>query len=227
MTNAKKAIIIGNSNGIGLGLTKRLLDAGWKVCGLSRSESSIEHDSYSHTIIDVTSPEFVQKLSDTAGDNTDVAIYCAGIGELLDIEKLKQEEKVFQVNLIGAVRSFEAILPGMVKRKNGHIIMLSSIGDVIISPEAPSYHASKAGLSAYVESMALAMRPHNVAVTNVRFGFVDTKMAKGDRFPFMMSVEKAVDYLMKCLEKKPVRFTRPRKMTFLAVIHRLYTRLKM
>ena len=227
MSNIKKAIIIGNSDGIGLGLTKRLLELGWSVQGFSRSESSIKHENYQHTTIDVTSSEYSRKLSEQTGDDISLCVYCAGIGKELDLENMHQERKVFEINLIGAIKTIEAILPGMKKNKSGHMIMLSSIGDVAISPEAPSYFASKAGLSSYVESLALAMKPYKVAVTNIRFGFVDTKMAKGDHFPFMMTVEKAVDYIMYCIKKRQVRFTRPKKMEFLALIHRWFTRLKM
>ncbi len=226
MSNSNKAIIIGNSDGIGLGLTKRLLNSGWAVIGFSRSASPINNENYNHIVVDVTSSDYEAKLSEHSGEEISLCVYCAGIGEQFDFENLKQEEKTFHVNLIGAVKTIEAILPGMKRSKKGHIIVLSSIADVIISPEAPSYNASKAGLSSYVESLALAARPYNVAVTNVRFGFVDTKMAKGDKFPFMMSVEKSVDYIMQCIKKRPIRFTRPRKMAFLALIHRWFTRLR-
>ncbi len=46
-------------------------------------------------------------------------------------------------------------------------------------------------------------------MTNVRFGFVDTKMAKGKVKPFMMSVEKAVDHLENCIRRRPARYTAP------------------
>ena len=155
MSNNKKAVIIGNSDGIGLALTKRLLNSGWNVLGLSRSPSSVNNENYIHTVVDVTSSEFSTLLSESIDDDISLCVYCAGIGEQLDFENLKQEEKIFQVNLIGAIKTIEAVLPGMKKRNNGHIIILSSIGDLIISPEAPSYYASKAGLSSYVEAMAL------------------------------------------------------------------------
>ncbi|MCB9089370.1 MAG: SDR family NAD(P)-dependent oxidoreductase [Calditrichae bacterium] len=58
-------------------------------------------------------------------------------------------------------------------------IGLSSLADEMISAEAPSYHAAKAGFSNYLEGLALALKPSGVRVTNLRFGFVDTKMAKG------------------------------------------------
>jgi len=58
--------------------------------------------------------------------------------------------------------------------------------------------------------LGLALKLKGVFVTNVRFGFVDTKMAKGDIKPFIMSVEKAVDHLQTCIKKKPARYTAPR-----------------
>ena len=97
----------------------------------------------------------------------------------------------------------------MVERGEGHFIGLSSLADELLSPEAPSYHASKAGFSNYLGGLALALRPRGVHVTNVRFGFVDTKMAKGDVKPFMMGVERAAAHLLTCIEKRPVRYTAP------------------
>lgn len=78
-----------------------------------------------------------------------------------------------------------------------------------LASEAPSYHASKAGFSAYLQGLARAVRPCGVRVTNVRFGFVDTKMAKGGRKPLRMSVEQAADHIDACLRKRPVSYTAP------------------
>ena len=132
MTDNKKAIIIGNSDGIGLGLTKRLLSLGWNVFGFSRSASSIENENYTHNIIDVTSTDYPQRLSEIESHDISLCVYCAGIGEQLDFDNLQQENKIFQVNLNAAIKTFEIILPAMIKRKSGHIIMLSSIGDIVI-----------------------------------------------------------------------------------------------
>jgi short-subunit dehydrogenase len=96
----------------------------------------------------------------------------------------------------------------------------------MLSPEAPSYHASKAGFSNYLESLALALKPKGVQVTNLRFGFVDTKMAKGDVKPFMMSVERAAEHLLLCIEKKPVLYTTPRIVIPLVKFRRWMLRLK-
>ncbi len=203
--------MVGNSDGIGLAATRRLLSDGWHVSGISRSGSPLQDPQYEHRIADVSSGEYPAILEELLSENTsDLCIYFAGIGEPLDLKDMRNEPRIVDVNLTGMVRTAAAVIPGMADRGRGHFIGISSLADELLSAEAPSYHASKAGFSSYLESLALAVKSTGVFVTNMRFGFVDTKMARGDVKPFMMSVEKAVDHLQTCMEKKPVRYTAPR-----------------
>ena len=206
-----KALLIGNSNGIGLATTKELLKREWKVVGISRSESPIEDPSYEHIVAEVQDDEYSVILESVLekGEPVDLCVFCAGIGEMLDLTNMEGEAEIFNVNLLGMVKAAPCVIPLMVKRGKGHFIGLSSVADELLSREAPSYHASKAGFSNYLEGLALALKPKGVYVTNVRFGFVDTKMAKGDVKPFMMGVERATLHLLSCIEKKPVRYTAP------------------
>jgi len=205
-----KAILIGNSDGIGLAATKRLLAAGWDINGISRSESPITDTYYHHRVADVGDRDYTAVLSELLPAGPfDLCIYCAGIGELLDPMKMDDEPEIIEVNLTGMVRTAAGVIPHMVDRGEGHFIGISSLADELLSAEAPSYHASKAGFSNYLEGLALALKPRGVRVTTVRFGFVDTKMAKGDIKPLMMSVEKAVDHLEICMRRKPIRYTAP------------------
>ncbi len=55
------------------------------------------------------------------------------------------------------------------------MIGLSPLSDTLISPQAPGYAAAKAGLSSYLMFLDRALRPRGVAVTTVRFGFVDSR----------------------------------------------------
>jgi short-subunit dehydrogenase len=207
----QRALLIGNSDGIGLAATKRLLASGWEILGVSRSESPVSHSFYQHRVTDVCDSGYTDLIAGLAArDPIDLCVYFAAIGELLDSKTMKNEVRIFEVNLMGMIKTAAAVIPRMVERKKGHFIGLSSVADELISAEAPSYHASKAGFSNYMEGLALALRPRGVDVTNVRFGFVDTKMAKGDVKPFMMSVEKAVDHLQKCIDRKPVHYVAPR-----------------
>jgi len=208
-----KALLVGNSDGIGLAMTKRLLAAGWDVIGVSRSASPIAADNYRHQVADVGNDKYPDLLAELLqGGPVDLCIYFAGIGELLDPLAMGGEARIFDVNLTGLVRTTSAVIPLMAKRGQGHFIGISSMADELLSAEAPSYNASKAGFSNYLEGLALALKAKGVYVTNVRFGFVDTKMAKSDVKPFMMSVEKAVDHLEACMKRKPARYTAPKVM---------------
>lgn len=184
------ALIIGNSDGIGLSLTRELLKQGWKIVGISRSESSIQETSYEHVVADVRDHDYPLKLKSILkkGEPPDLCVFCAGIGELLDVSNMEREVSIFEVNLLGMVKTASSVIPLMVEKGNGHFIGLSSVADELWSSEAPSYHASKAGCSNYLEGLALALHQHGVYVSNIRFGFVDTKMAKGDVKPFMIGV---------------------------------------
>jgi short-subunit dehydrogenase len=225
----RTALLIGNSDGIGLALTRRLLELGWSVVGISRSESPMEGSAYNHVVADVQAEQYADRLKTVLDQRGpfDLCVYLAGIGELLDVTRMEGEEEIFQVNLVGMVKTASRVLPMMVERGRGHLIGISSLADEMLSPEAPSYHASKAGFSNYLEGVALALRSHGVHVTNVRFGFVDTKMAKGDVKPFMMDVDRAVRHLLRCMEKKPARYTAPWRAVFLVKLLKWMLRLRL
>lgn len=224
---SKLVFIIGNSDGIGLALTKKLLLDKWQIIGFSKSASQVEDSKYRHVVVDVTSDDFTHQFESMLQVPPDVVVYCAGIGEEFNIRSIEFEQKVIQVNLMGAVKTIEAVLPIFIQKKNGQIIVISSLADQIISPDAPSYSASKAGLSNYVEGIALAVRKYGVSITNVRFGFVDSKMSKSEKLPLMMTVEKSVEHLLKCIDKKPIRYSRPRIMAAIVLCMRWFTALKL
>jgi short-subunit dehydrogenase len=206
-----RALIIGNSDGIGLATTRALLAAGWEVVGLSRSASAVDHAAYRHTITDVAAPSFREALRPivVGSGGLDACLYCAGQGEPVCLEDLGSDVRVFEVNLMGALATAEIVIPAMVRAGAGHFLVLSSQADEMRSAEAPSYAASKAALSSYFEGLALALRPRGVAVTNVRFGFVDTKMAKASVRPFMITADRAAAVILRALRTRPIRVTFP------------------
>lgn len=221
-----KAMLVGNSDGIGLAATRRLLTAGWNVIGVSRSESPITSTNYHHRVADVSNSTYSELIHELVQEGPlDLCIYLVGVGETLNPLDMQEEPKIIDVNLTGMVRTAAEVIPRMVKRGHGHFMGVSSMADELLSAEAPSYHASKAGFSNYLGGLALALKPKGVHVSNVRFGFVDTKMAKGDIKPFMMSVEKAVDHLEYCISKKPVCYTAPKIAIPLIKFRKLMMRL--
>jgi hypothetical protein len=67
--------------------------------------------------------------------------------------------------------------------------------------------------------MGLRLRSAGVAVTNIRFGFVDTKMAKAPFRPMMMTPERAAAHVLSCLVRKPLQLSTPRSVAaFLRVV---------
>ena len=189
----RRALVVGNSDGIGLALTRRLVAEGWSVVGVSRSP----RDGVVQHVVDVTADGTARSWPRVGP--VDLCVYAAGVGELFDPADLAAQTRAIEVNLIGAARTVEAVVPGMLAAGGGHFIGLSSLADVLISADAPGYAASKAGLTSYLLGLSAALRPRGVAVTAVRFGFVDTKMAKGAAKPMMVEVDRAVDVLMQAV----------------------------
>jgi NAD(P)-dependent dehydrogenase (short-subunit alcohol dehydrogenase family) len=226
---ARSALVIGNSDGIGLALTQRLLSADFRVVGVSRRGASLEHARYRHAICDVNDPAYADTLRQLVREQGpfSVCVYCAGIGTTIDFADLAGESLVFRTNLLGLVETTSVLLPSMLAAGRGHFVGLSSIGDRALSAETPSYAASKAGMSSYLAGLALALRPRGIAVSNVRLGFVDTKMAKSPVRPLMITVERAVDVLMRCLADKPARLTHPWAMDVLVRALRCLALLKL
>jgi short-subunit dehydrogenase len=203
-----RAMLVGNSDGIGLATTRRLLAAGWDVIGVSRSESPITNTAYHHRVGDVGDSRYSDLMDELGMKGPfDLCVYFVGIGEFLDPLDMSGEARIIDVNLTGMVKTAAAVIPKMIEREQGHFIGVSSLADELHSAEAPSYHASKAGFSNYLGGLALALKPKGVHVTNVRFGFL---YKCGDVKPFMMNVEKAVDHLENCIRKKPVCYIAPK-----------------
>ncbi|GLY06726.1 MULTISPECIES: SDR family NAD(P)-dependent oxidoreductase [Actinoplanes] len=208
-----RALIVGNSDGIGAALSHRLAGAGWDVVGMSRRPGPAAEQH----VVDVTSPGLGPALARVVeAGAVDLCVYAAGIGDVIEGDDLRSQTRAFEVNLLGAARVVEAVVPGMLAAGRGQIIGLSSMADVLVSAEAPGYAASKAGLTSYLLGLDAWLRPRGVAVTTVRFGFVDTKMAKSPVTPFKISVGRAVDVVMRCVETRPAVVSRPRRMAVAA-----------
>jgi NAD(P)-dependent dehydrogenase (short-subunit alcohol dehydrogenase family) len=225
----RTAVVVGSSDGIGLALSKRLVADGWSVTGVSRSPGRVDEPAYEHVVLDVTSADYIAALSKVCDrlDPIDLCVYCAGIGEFFDADDLAAQGPVFAVNLIGAVATIEVVVARMLASGAGHFIGISSLADQLIVPEACGYAASKAGLSSYLNGLALALRPRNVYVTNVRFGFVDTKMARAPKMPMIISADKAADLLMECVRKRPAQLSHPKPMALATVVMRQISKIKM
>ena len=130
----QQALMIGNSDGIGLSATKRLLTAEWNIIGISRSESPIKSPKYHHRVADIGNSKYPELLDELLLEYSfDLCIYFAGIGELLDLKDMSNEPRIIDINLTGMVRTAAAVIPKMVDMGKGHFIGISSLADDLLS----------------------------------------------------------------------------------------------
>ncbi len=212
-------LIIGNSGGIGAAVTRALVARGDLVVGISRSSSPLGADGPKHIVQDVAAPDYPDLLHCVIAEEGpfDACIFCAAIGSELTLPDFSNEAHVIDVNLTAMVRTLSTLLPDWLQEGQGHFIGLSSLADDFYNADAPSYTASKAGFSNYLVSMALKLKPHGVHVTNIRFGFVDTKLPKASWKPLMMTTEQATDHVLQCMKKQPIQLSVPKPMG--AILH--------
>ena len=218
----RRVLIVGNSDGIGAAVTRDLLTLGDEVVGISRSANPLGSGKPRHEVMDVTDPAYPSLLARLVAEyhSFDACIYCAGIGSDLKLPDLSGESQVFEVNLTAMVRTLEILIPSWLALRRGHFIGLSSLADIMVDPVSPSYSASKAGVSRYLVSMARRLRSEGIAVTNIRFGFVDTKMAKASFRPLMMTAERAAQHIVRCLDTRPVQLSVPRTVALSVALAR-------
>jgi short-subunit dehydrogenase len=223
-----RTLIIGNGDGIGLALTRRLLRDGVDVVGVSRRGLDRICDRHLQHVLDVLDPEFPRSIAAIAADagKIDALVYCAGIGEPFATSGVDCDGDTIRVNFAALADAVRAVLPGMLARRSGRIIGISSIADRAL-PDAPGYGASKAGMTAYLLGLRAALRKSGVIVSVVRFGFVDTKMAKARLRPMMITPDRAAEVLLGVIRRGPAIKTYPLAMEALVSIAAVLTSWRM
>jgi NAD(P)-dependent dehydrogenase (short-subunit alcohol dehydrogenase family) len=174
-TGQNVALVTGASQGIGLATARALQNAGFRVFGTSRRAAK-SVDGIEMLTCDVTDDISVAKLVDDVlakAGHIDVLVNNAGIGMLGGAEEssLAQVQALFDVNLFGAIRVINNVLPSMRLRGKGRIINISSILGVIPAPYSAHYSASKHAVEGYSESLDHETRAFNVRVSLVEPGY--------------------------------------------------------
>ncbi len=159
---------------------------------------------------DVTDEDAVQAAVDEfifEFEHIDILIANAGIGgnnkETRSLQPLAVK-KVIDINLLGAVNSVHSVLPSMIKRGKGHLVAISSLAGFRGLPKSAAYSASKAGMTAFFESVRLDVKHSGVDVTIIQPGFIKTPLTSGReaKMPFLMDLKDAVPLFIKAIEKK-------------------------
>jgi short-subunit dehydrogenase len=127
---------------------------------------------------------------------------------------------IFDINVIGVVNTVAPLLPRLVARKKGHVVIMSSLAAFLPLPDAPAYSASKAAVRGYGEALRRLLAPNNVHVSVVCPGFVDTPMSEsldGPR-PFLWSAERAADAIAAGLTRGKIEICFPWQLSILTKV---------
>ncbi len=159
----------------------------------------------------------VQRASKALGP-IDRLIANAGVGEPTPAEGFDatQVEWILRVNLLGVAYCVEAILPGMLERGAGHLVAVSSLAGYRGLPGSAAYCASKAGLTAMMESLRIELKPRNIAVTTLCPGFVKTAMTERNAhpMPFLLDLEDAARRMHRAIVKRKTQHAFPWPLAF-------------
>ena len=221
----KVVLITGASSGIGRGLAIEIAKRGGKVGlvarrteALNEAVSGIEaHGGVALALRgDVQDAESLRVVTEELRSKlgaVDILIANAGIGTSTDGAQLLGEEvaNVVKVNVIGAANSVAAVVPEMVSRGRGHLVVISSLAAYRGLPKSAAYCASKAAVSAMFESLRLDLEPRGIAVTIIHPGFIKTALTAGRdaQMPFLMELDVAVKKILAAIERRKKSYAFP------------------
>ena len=170
--------ITGCSTGFGRELAQAVLAAGHKAAVTARDPKRVEDIVAAHPgrgiplALEVTDPtqvrESVRRVEEHFG-RIDVLVNNAGIGYFAAVEESDEREvrRMFEINFWGLAHMTDAVLPGMRKRRSGHIVNISSVGGLVGVPSVGYYNATKFAVEGLSEALAKEVAPLGIKVTIV------------------------------------------------------------
>jgi NAD(P)-dependent dehydrogenase (short-subunit alcohol dehydrogenase family) len=188
-------LVTGGSRGIGGVIARAFAERGDRVAvhwGGSRESAEkvlagLPGDGHTLVQADLADADAVGAMVDdaaTALGRLDVLVNNAGVSAAHPPLTSSYEQwqdawaRILAVNLVGAANATFRAVPHLIAAGGGAVVNVSSRGAFRGEPGMPAYGASKAGLNAFAQSMALALAPHGISVTCVAPGFVQTEMAR-------------------------------------------------
>jgi len=209
----KKAIIIGATSGIGKSLAELLLREEYAVGVTGRREElfqSIKTQETSRIVFKKMDVQDVSTLEPIGNElvrqlgGLDLLIISAGIGEVNKNLNFEVENSVIKTNIQGFTCMADWAVRYFKEQGYGHLVNISSIAGIRGNGIAPSYNATKAYQINYLEGLRINVKDYgsSITITDVRPGFVDTPMAKGEGLFWVASVQKAAEEIFEAIKQK-------------------------
>ena len=195
MLDGKLVLVTGASRGIGKAIALTLGEAGATIIGTATTESGADNISkvYSDNKIsgkgiklDVTDNEQISELvkSITADfGSVDILVNNAGITRDNILVRMKEDEwdDIINTNLSSIYKMSKAVLRGMIKKRSGRIISITSVVGAMGNAGQSNYAAAKAGIMGFTKSLAREVGVRGITVNAIAPGFIETDMT--DKLP--------------------------------------------
>ena len=232
------AWVTGASAGIGRAVALKLADRGWRVHVTARSEDDLAAlaEARPGRIVprpgDVTDAAAMRRIVGEIEAERPLALALLNAGVYFPMKAQAFDAgkacRTFEVNLCGAANGLDPVLKAMIARGKGHVALTASVAGYRGLPDAAAYSASKAGLIAMAESLALDLMDLGVRLSVVNPGFVETEATSVNDFemPFLMQPDDAAERIVRGLERPGFEIAFPRIFVrFLRLVGMLPNRL--
>ena len=189
MTNlkGKKVLVTGASGGIGKAIAMELSLNGADLCLTGRNKTELENlkkiigGNCQIIISDLSNSEGINNLADQAQEimgQIDILVNNAGITKDNLFMRMSEDDwnEVMNINLNSIFKLTKKLIKGMIKRRYGRIINITSVIGVAGGAGQSNYSASKAGIIAMSKSLAQEVGSRSVTVNSIAPGFIETNM---------------------------------------------------
>lgn len=183
-------LITGASSGIGAAIAETVAAPGTRLTLWGRDRTRLERVAercrHAGASVEIATPDHldldaVAAAAAALNGMVSEAYLCAGLSDIRpadeDVERFADIRALALVNYVAPALVANSLAEGMLRRGTGRIAMIGSHAAFAPLPVAPSYCASKAGLSAFARALRLDLLPRGVSVTLVSPGFVDSPMS--------------------------------------------------
>ncbi|RVW02090.1 SDR family oxidoreductase [Rhodococcus xishaensis] len=182
--SGRTALVTGASSGIGLEVARALATRGYRVLGTTRNPDALQDSSriagVEYVALDLMDRSSIEACARTVGD-VDILVNNAGESQMGPLEELPLDamDRLFRVNVLGAVQLTQLLLPGMRERGYGRVVMVGSMLASFPLAFRSSYVASKCALKGFATAARRELSPFGVWLTTVEPGTIATGI--GDR----------------------------------------------